>query len=528
MTFAIRAVAIFTHLMLGQRVFAFRVKHDMLDIPMPTEEGLVEEIDPEALAEEHVTLHPHLSEKAKDSPRQPKLPPRETNSVSHWDKPLRPEALEILDPAGAGISGEKAKLVAQLERERDRVAKYESELAATVKVLRQGAAGDEASDAKDDLMTQPKAKAMTATRGEGAPAAIVVPKSIDCGQVVDKNKKEKCQLFLWTAKFHEFGIQCSHNTYLSGRQVALDVVHAKTMSLALDLGYRCLELDIYGSQVLVVQHMAGPVPVTNKVALQLFLSEILKWLKADEEGNPDVNFRLPLVLSIENHVQSEAELFEAFNGAFGDRIVKSSDFLDTKPMSSYVAARRKIILKSKIKEPGSKLIPIVAMVGLPKGKEKGTAEPVLHQYKSQSVEVGSLTKFGLTPEETEKITKAQAANALIRTYPTPWSASSINPSIEVPIALGVQMVCVNVQGFCGQGLKCDGFDVQPVRPGSKCRSTRSLCPCKCQRDVAEQLETVFDKYGLDGYMPLRTMQSPLVLQLLRSSVYRPSDEETSD
>ena len=69
---------------------------------------------------------------------------------------------------------------------------------------------------------------------------------------------------------------------LSGK--AVDIVHAEATRIALNLGYRCLELDVWrvsSAPFLIVRH--GPTNVlSNSISLEAALAEIAGWMREDE------------------------------------------------------------------------------------------------------------------------------------------------------------------------------------------------------------------------------------------------------
>lgn len=112
---------------------------------------------------------------------------------------------------------------------------------------------------------------------------------------------------------------------------AVNIVYTEAMRVALNLGYRCLELDVWrvsSAPFLVVRH--GPTNVlSNSISLEGALAAIVAWMQDDEEtdGISGVGrVRLPLILSIENKVATETgetEMAAAFSAAFGERLVSA-------------------------------------------------------------------------------------------------------------------------------------------------------------------------------------------------------------
>ena len=157
--------------------------------------------------------------------------------------------------------------------------------------------------------------------------------------------------------FREFFVQSSHNTFILGQQLKLalrgnpiDIVYAEAFPIALNLGYRCLELDIFRAHEkaggeLLVRH--GPIGApSNSVTLSDVLAAIVDWMARDERGAV-ARLRLPLVLSVENNLSSEAaevDMAASFGAAFGARVVLPAAFHDP-TMRALACGRRRVILK---------------------------------------------------------------------------------------------------------------------------------------------------------------------------------------
>ena len=157
--------------------------------------------------------------------------------------------------------------------------------------------------------------------------------------------------------FREFFVQSSHNTFILGQQLKLalrgnpiDIVYAEAFPIALNLGYRCLELDVFRAHEkaggeLLVRH--GPIGApSNSVSLSDVLAAMVDWMARDERGAA-ARLRLPLVLSVENNLSSEAaeaEMAASFGAAFGARLVPPAAFHDP-TMRALACARRRVVLK---------------------------------------------------------------------------------------------------------------------------------------------------------------------------------------
>ena len=158
--------------------------------------------------------------------------------------------------------------------------------------------------------------------------------------------------------FREFFVQSSHNTFILGQQLKLalrgnpvDIVYVEAFPIALNLGYRCLELDVFyrahekAGGELLVRH--GPIGApSNSVALSAVLAAIADWMARDERC-ATARLRLPLVLSVENNLHSEAaelEMAASFEHVFGARLVPPASFHDP-PMRDLAREARRVILK---------------------------------------------------------------------------------------------------------------------------------------------------------------------------------------
>ena len=158
--------------------------------------------------------------------------------------------------------------------------------------------------------------------------------------------------------FREFYVQSSHNTFILGQQLKLalrgnpiDIVYTEAFPIALNLGYRCLELDVYRAHEkaggeLLVRH--GPIGApSNSVALHEVLAATADWMVRDERGAA-AWLRLPLVLSVENNLAGEAaelEMAASFDSFFGERLVRPAAFHDPS-MRELASTQRRVILKS--------------------------------------------------------------------------------------------------------------------------------------------------------------------------------------
>ena len=363
--------------------------------------------------------------------------------------------------------------------------------------------------------------------------------------------------------FFEHTMLCSHNSYAWGRQsnanfkgaTAQGSTDVGTMETHLDLGYRCLELDVwprtkpgsvglknpFGTKHLVVGHLTGTIDMTNHVPLADFLAAIVAWMVADEqrggltdhEGLPVL--RTPIVISVENHADTdalEADMTKQFYGAFGGRIVSPSDFEggpNGTPMVKLMGSRRRVILKSKVVHGEGKVqsghvfyggskssnwLQLVSMLNSGEkkmildrvekvnGKADGTLDVYTAAAYSKSIHIGGKTTTTILEDQSKAIAKQIAAGNYVRTYPSPLNTHSTNYHSDNVFALALdkgitppQMVCVNFQGSC-----CEGTSKCTRGASGQAGNWGPYRDCDCNRQGAWQLEHLFKTYGEDGYI----------------------------
>lgn len=334
----------------------------------------------------------------------------------------------------------------------------------------------------------------------------------------------------WLDKpFYTYVAQCSHNTYMDGKQglglmgvmplnsTRVNCVDEKTMSMSLRLVYRCIEIDVwprrgpnnhpvpaelqedFGEKELVkVTHAmwSGKMgQLANSVSLYKYVLDVLQWMNKDEADAPAsaAQPKMPVVISVENNVASRteerymAQVFQKFEKE--GRLVMPAAGWASRNMSAYVAdgatesrKKRQIILKSGAL--GAKMTPewkrLVAMDRAARGRN-----PDPDDSRSMPMPSKNLSW------EVYKGVKAQVDRpVLVRTYPNAMSANSGNYNPNIPLLAGAQMVCINIQGRCSQDrARCK----QPVhmQPGGD---------CQCDRDWAVSLEKYFNQNGYDGWI----------------------------
>ena len=157
------------------------------------------------------------------------------------------------------------------------------------------------------------------------------------------------------SRAHVASCDCRHNTFILGQQLKLavrgkpiDIVYVEACPIALNLGYRLLELDVWrGQDKLVVRH-GRPGGPSNSVSLDDTLVAIREWMENEERAAPH-RIRLPVVLSIENNVASvpaEAEMAAQFERSLGERLVRPAAFRDP-TLRDLANLQRRIIIKSR-------------------------------------------------------------------------------------------------------------------------------------------------------------------------------------
>eukprot|EP00928_Gymnodinium_smaydae_P096216 TRINITY_DN8447_c0_g2_i2.p1 TRINITY_DN8447_c0_g2~~TRINITY_DN8447_c0_g2_i2.p1 ORF type:complete len:455 (+),score=21.51 TRINITY_DN8447_c0_g2_i2:58-1365(+) len=320
--------------------------------------------------------------------------------------------------------------------------------------------------------------------------------------------------------FATFSAQCSHNTYLWGTQSAgmterANSVDERAVYVALDLGYRCIEIDVWrrnnpklqprekrwdgplivnGTKPMVsyvkVAHQlwngdvgATTGRLTNQVDLTLFVQQVLLWCENDEKRFPATasSPKLPIVISIENHGETPpAELYmrKIFEW-FGDRIILPKSFPPGTSMSAVAATegKRFIILKTRA-EATLALAPIIAI----------NEDATRRTYLSKSFKMDCKKP---TSGHVQNIRTTLSEGKLVRTYPCNEAWKSENYSPGPAFDARAQMVCINFQGNCHSAEK---ICREPVRGQKRSKG------CECERDIAASLEAAFKRWGYDGYI----------------------------
>lgn len=295
------------------------------------------------------------------------------------------------------------------------------------------------------------------------------------------------------AKFSDFTPLCSHNTYIYGGQYSKSV-HTEAVYAALEMGYRCLELDVYvdgydsDNKAPYVYHPAAVYyGNTNRVDFIKFAQKIKQWCE-DFENKHGSSWKLPLILNIDrkkNH--AEKKLKQELEDTFGTRLIKSGDLrYDTKMDQLATTGKRRVIIRSTKSGTKGKYADIVAMPSaLTKSYNVGPKNIFGEDIWSRR------QTFAATYTNLKKVTEKKKEGKFIRFYPHMLHVDSENFRPYWLFVARANMICINMQGYCG-GQECDITDekvqADPVNP------------CKCHRDVAWGLERVFHDFGYDGYI----------------------------
>merc|ERR1719478_502609 len=103
----------------------------------------------------------------------------------------------------------------------------------------------------------------------------------------------------------------------------------------------------------------------------------------------------------------------------------------------------------------------------------------------------------VTLKGAKNIAKYVEAGALVRTYPCSRAMKSGNyRNLGAAFNAGAQMICINLQGLCpDDSTVCTGASKSLMVFQHRRRRN-----CKCQRDMAAELETRFEEHGYDGYL----------------------------
>lgn len=319
--------------------------------------------------------------------------------------------------------------------------------------------------------------------------------------------------------YDRFTIQCSHNTYIWGVQSSVartpDSAHPDAFTAALNLGYRCIEVDAWPRKAQVLrpnETWAGPAGelllveshmqvghayktlgftrfLTNTFDFLLFIRKVYEWLE-DDESKP-CKLRLPLLISLEHHSTEDVHQEYLARGfaLLGDRIIKPRDFTPQHTMRSFVNncaggdPKRKIIIKGK----KATVAALDDMISLDKKKkeEKDGA------YLAKSISMGSLlTPRTVTSGNRAEIKAQKNMGKLIRTYTHLTLTHSGNYGPSDAYRAGAHMVCVNWQGAC-----TTRHDVCRMPTFARADAEQ----CNCSRHVGAHVEKAFLRYGYDGY-----------------------------
>jgi len=338
--------------------------------------------------------------------------------------------------------------------------------------------------------------------------------------------------------FDQFSSQCSHNTFVWGRQGAgvhintalfksstiMTSNNEKAMAEALELGYRCVEIDVWmrrtarviaeekrwdgpnGTGLLAstpggatnmsrlkILHQAELIgPMTAALDITLFVKSMLEWCLMDEQRRPATPDRpkLPIVISVENHAREDEygsrQLRDVLSWFGEDRLVLPAEFKQGTTMASLAVkdGPRRIILKGK-SHPDYAFAQIVAMN---KEASRGT-------YVSESIKMDC---DGISDAQVEKMKTHIKKGTLVRTYPCNFAQSSENYPPGRAFSAKAQMVCVNYQGTCEEK---EATCPKPLR-GKSHGGT-----CECGRDYAAAVEAAFMRWGYDGYIHYPTLPS---------------------
>ena len=370
-----------------------------------------------------------------------------------------------------------------------------------------------------ELSSLPASSATTSSQFQAAGAPVTVDRQRE------KNTPEAALGANWQqAPFSSFSLQCSHNTYASGRQSSLntmamlvlsksDGVSSQTMKTALSLGYRCIEIDVHedrnGGESPVVTHalhgsvkyLKGTDPhMTNSAPFDGFPQVIKEWCDTKDDSSSGAP-RLPIVISVENRVlgkkEYERNMADSFTRHLGSeaggkcRILTAIEMAKAMQEGGNAVAigtlmaqapdKRLIIIKSEFK-PGYAPAweAMVSMSKPPKVKGK-VQDPGRLACKSIAIKDATASKIGGVVSKGD----------FVRVYPNAFEAASANYNVVKAFQEKAQLVCINFQG---KTLKNSDTCTMPLRG----EATGGTCAGK--RDVAADLENAFWELGYDGYV----------------------------
>lgn len=364
--------------------------------------------------------------------------------------------------------------------------------------------------------------------------------------------------------FNSFQIQCSHNTYLWGVQsgnllsAPLHSASEEAYTVALHLGYRCLEIDVWPNSqnpssgermyVLHAADLGATIKyMSNIVSFDAVLQAIAHWCQVDEATEPDRPHRYPLLISIENHASATEDLHwmaGRLQAILGDRIIKlgDGDLTIHEPMREFApngAHKRAILIKSdklskEMAKSGTEDLDWTKMIFLPKSVSPSAQMPSGVSAVPSTID---FTKIAGKKDPAHNNILVWSNHAredpanndkLVRVYPHASEMASSNYAPWIPwkmwqdYGVGPQLVCINVQGRCPSWGTKYGRCEHPVpaamgqRQGSCTSNTvpPACQTCACQREFAANLERAFHELGDDGYMDFLSLGDPEKQQVM--------------
>jgi len=279
-----------------------------------------------------------------------------------------------------------------------------------------------------------------------------------------------------------YWINSSHNTYLTGDQLASDSSAQMYMD-ALYKGCRCVEIDVWDGQE---DSSQNPVPVVlhgHTLTKKIDFSEVIKTIKVFLNFNPD---SYPVILSLENHcsIPYQEAMAETLVNVFGDVLFTPNESDLNGLLPSPESLKGMVVIKGKrprdesefnysYKDEGDdnrhilgentekpkievKVSPMLAQLTLLNGTKFKSFDESIHNpcYYMHSMDEAKIEKMQKKHKEDMVVYNK---NHLTRTYPGGLRIGSTNYNPVSAWSMGCQIVALNFQSPGDPLFINDGF-----------------------------------------------------------------------